>query len=213
MCGVARHARACYGVRLWRVSRQQDARGLNDAARVEVFQVDHAVVARGRGGRAARHRRRDAEGDARRGTSGEGREARQHDGLLLRGRSCTTREETHVRVPRQRRYNCNVSPPKRLRPLATLRTNFCPQPPIRLRGHRPRLEGHSFCRTRRRPSCCRAVRYSLKQRDEASLARAVRTPMGAMGTGGNGSGPPEANQFKIWFFGVGLAWDLAASTI
>lgn len=88
MCGVARHARACYGGRLWwaaAASRQEDARGLDDAARVEVLEVEYAVVARGRGRRAARRRRRDAEGDARHGTSGEGREARQHgdDGLEL----------------------------------------------------------------------------------------------------------------------------------
>jgi hypothetical protein len=59
-------------------SRQQDARGLDDAARVKVLEVQYAIVTRGRGGRAARRRRRDAEGDARRGTSGQGREPRQH---------------------------------------------------------------------------------------------------------------------------------------
>ena len=72
-----------YAGRLCMASRQEDARGLDDAARVKVLEVEYAVVARGRGRRAARRRRRDAEGDARHGTSCEGREARQHgdDGL------------------------------------------------------------------------------------------------------------------------------------
>eukprot|EP00964_Phaeocystis_antarctica_P071018 scaffold43267_cov63-Phaeocystis_antarctica.AAC.3 len=81
----ARATAGGYAGRLCMASRQEDARGLDDAARVKVLEVEYAVVARGRGRRAARRRRRDAEGDARHGTSGEGREARQHgdDGLEL----------------------------------------------------------------------------------------------------------------------------------